>query len=153
MIITKLVNQDDDLTHLVQEINSASWDHGNEMCEYDVDALSEYLGQQGTLFVTCHEVIEGVRTLQGIASSRLELKPYGRERWLYVDEIDVYADQRRKGAGRHIMKKLFEIARASNCEEVWLGAEATNQGANGLYRSLNPDDVAQVIGYTYEIDD
>ena len=153
MIIVKLVTNDDDLSSLVDEINSASWDDANELSEYDSAALSEYLGQQDTIFVACHEIVEGGRTLLGIASSRLEIKPYGRERWLYVDEVDVCADQRQKGVGTAIMRKLFEIAEEAECEEVWLGAEGNNQAANALYCSLHPDEIAQVVGYTYEIKD
>jgi ribosomal protein S18 acetylase RimI-like enzyme len=153
MLIVKVVGKDDDLRQLVNEINSALWDEANDMSEYDAESLSEYLDHQGTVFLTCHEVVEGDRTLLGISSSRFEMKPYGRERWLYVDEVDVCADQRRKGAGKAMMKKLIEIAQAAECEEVWLGTEVNNCAANALYRSLNPDDVAQVVGYTYESGD
>jgi ribosomal protein S18 acetylase RimI-like enzyme len=152
VVIVKIVSKDDDVRCLVAEINSASWDEANEMSEYGADALSEYLGRQDTIFLACHKLADGEQTLLGIASARLEVKPYSRERWLYVDEVDVCADQRRKGAGSAIMKKLFEIAAEAECEEVWLGAEANNQAANALYRSLHPDEVAHVVGYTYEIE-
>ena len=61
------------------------------------------------------------------------------------------ADQRRKGAGRAMMNRLFEIARERGCEEVWLGTEVDNIPARALYQSLAPDEVAEVIGYSYEI--
>lgn len=48
------------------------------------------------------------------------------------------------------MQTLIEIAEREGCEEVWLGAEVKNAPANALYRSLDPDEVTQVIGYTYE---
>jgi ribosomal protein S18 acetylase RimI-like enzyme len=153
VINVKVIAKDDDLRKLVKEINCAVWDDANEMSEYDAEALAEYLDCQDTIFLACYEVVEGVETLVGIASSRLETKPYGRERWLYVDEVDVCADQRRKGAGKTMMKKFLAIAEAAECEEVWLGTEVDNRAANALYRSLNPDDVAQVVGYTYEMAD
>ena len=81
------------------------------------------------------------------------MKPYEYALWLYVDEVDVCADQRQRGAGKALMTKLLEIAEASGCEEVWLGTEADNQPANALYRALNPDDVAAVVGYTFETDE
>ena len=153
MIIAEVVAKHDNLQQVVNDINSAIWDCDNEMSEYDAEALSEYLNHQGTVFLACHEVIDGDRTLLGIASSRLEIKPYDQKRWLYIDEIDVCADQRCKGAGKTMMKKLLEIAEMAECEEVWLGTEPNNRAANALYRSLNPDDVAQFVGYTYEITD
>ncbi len=151
MISVKVLARDDDLQQLVNEINSASWDDANGMSTYDAEALSDYLDHQGTVFVVCHDTIGDHSTLLGLGSARLEVKPYGRERWLYVDEVDVCSDQRQKGAGKAIMKKFIDIAIESESDEVWLGTESDNHAANALYRSLNPDDVAQVIGYTYEI--
>lgn len=141
----------DDLAALVGEINQARWDNANDMSDYDVASLSTYLARQDTIFVACHETADAPRTLLGIASARIETKPYAGETWMYVDEVDVCVDQRRKGAGRAIMEQLIALAAQCGCEEVWLGAEAGNDAANALYRSLDPDDVAEVVGYTYHI--
>lgn len=153
MFVAKVITIDDDLQRLVEEINNASWDDANEMSEFDVESLIEYLLRQDTLFVACHEGDDADRTLLGFASSRMEIKPYAKERWLYVDEVDVCSDQRKKGAGKAIMRKLIEIAEDTGCDEVWLGTEVDNQPANALYRSLDPDEVEKFIGYTYETDE
>ena len=153
MIVVERVAADDDLQTLVDEINSALWDDANEISSYAADALAAYLGRADTVFVACHEHNAGTQTLLGIASARIEMKPYEYALWLYVDEVDVCADQRQRGAGKALMTKLLEIAEASGCEEVWLGTEADNQPANALYRALNPDDVAAVVGYTFETDE
>ena len=153
MIDVNIINPSDDLSKIVHEINHASWDSANEMSVYDVESLFSYLERQDTLFVTCHDISSDPPTLLGIASSRIEMKPYGRELWLYVDEVDVCSDQRRKGAGKAIMQKLVEIAHEKGCEEVWLGAEVENMAANALYLSLKPDEVSQVVGYTFEINE
>ncbi len=153
MIAVSVITPGDDLQRLVDEINQASWDDANEMSAYDVEALSAYLERQDTVFVACHERDAQGRTLLGIASSRPEIKPYDKERWLYVDEVDVCADQRQRGAGKALMRKLIEIAEHADCEELWLGTEVDNEAANALYRSLEPDEIAQVIGYTFETQD
>jgi len=153
MIETAVVNAQDDVAQLVDDINRAAWDDTNEMSAYDVPSLLAYLERQDTLFVTCYQIQPAVRILIGVASSRFESKPYGGERWLYVDEVDVCSDHRRKGAGTAIMNKLFELAREADCEDIWLGTEVENNAANALYESLDPDDVANVIGYTYELDE
>ena len=150
MITVKHITPSDDLRSLVDEINRASWDDANDMAVYEIDALSAYLHCQDCIFVACHEVVATGRTLLGIASSRLELKPYENERWLYVDEVDVCVDQRRKGAGKAIMRKLIEVAKDAGCNEVWLGTEVDNDAANVLYRSLNPDSIEQFVGYTFK---
>ena len=153
MIDVNIITPSDDLSKIVHEINHASWDRANEMSVYDVESLFTYLERQDTLFVICHDISSDPPTLLGIASSRIEIKPYGRELWLYVDEVDVCSDQRRKGAGKAIMQKLIEIANEKGCEEVWLGAEVENIAANALYLSLDPDEVSQVVGYTFEINE
>ena len=153
MADTSLITLEDDLERLVKEINQAAWDERNEMTAYDAISLAAYLARQDTVFVACHEGSGSDRTLLGIASGRLEIKPYDLERWLYVDEVDVCADQRRKGAGKAIMTFLLELADDMECEEVWLGTEVDNDAANALYRSLDPDDVGDVVGYTWELDD
>jgi ribosomal protein S18 acetylase RimI-like enzyme len=153
MIDVNIITPSDDLSKLVHEINHALWDSANEMSVYDVESLSTYLERQDTLFVTCHDIASDPPTLLGIASSRIEIKPYGKELWLYVDEVDVCSDQRRKGAGKAMMQKLIEIANEKGCEEVWLGAEVENMAANALYRSLKPATVSRVVGYTFEINE
>ncbi len=152
MIVVQRVTPDDDLQALVNEINSALWDEANEMSVYATDALAAYLARADTVFIACHEHEAGARKLLGIASARLEMKPYDHELWLYIDEVDVCADQRQRGAGKALMGKLLEIAEASGCEEAWLGTEVENLPANALYRALGPDDVADVVGYTFETD-
>ena len=153
MINVKIITPADDLSKVVHEINHASWDSANEMSVYEVESLSTYLERQDTLFVTCHDISSDPPTLLGIASSRIEMKPYGKELWLYVDEVDVCSDQRRKGAGKAIMQKLIEVAYEKGCEEVWLGAEVDNMAANALYLSLKPATVSRVAGYTFEINE
>lgn len=149
MIIVKLITTDDDLSQLVDEINQAVWDNTNDMSVYDVDALTAYINRQDTLFIACHDTTEVGRTLMGMASARLEIKPYNSARWLYVDEVDVCSDQRKKGAGKALMRKLIELAAKAGCDDVWLGTESDNHAANALYRSLEPSDVAQIVAYTY----
>lgn len=149
MIEVKVVTSSDDIQTLVEQINQAVWDDSNDMCEFDVASLKAYLNRQDTVFVVCHDTSIVPSVLLGFASSRLEIKPYGQELWLYVDELDVCVDQRRRGAGRLIMEKLMEIARLEGCEDLWLGTEVDNDAANGLYQSLHPTDVEQFVGYTF----
>lgn len=134
MLTVKRISGGDDLALLVRQINDAEWDDANEMVAYGVAALAAYLQREDTVFVACYCLENGVDTLLGIASGRFELKPYDGERWLYVDEVDVATDQRRRGAGRALMEKLIELAGASGCQEVWLPTDST--GRSTRTRSL-----------------
>lgn len=153
MLQTRTITRNDKIDELVTQINEARWDNANDMCAYDAPSLKAYLAHPDTLFIACYDIADEGATLMGIASSRLELKPYGGERWLYVDEVDVCADQRCRGAGKQIMQHLIEIAREQGCEELWLGTEVDNTAANALYKSLGPDEIEHFIGYTFETDE
>ncbi len=141
----------DDLQAIVDSINAATWDDENDMGGWEADDLRAYLERQDTVFI-CHfgETVNGWQ-LMGIGSARIEIKPYDRFKWLYVDEVDVSSSHRQKGVGSALMKFFLEIARESGCQELWLGAEKSSVAANALYRSLSADDVDEVIGYNFVI--
>lgn len=139
---------------LVADINAACWDAENDISRYDAAALKAYLEREDTLFVACYDTgADNASTLLGIASGRIEMKPYAMERWLYVDEVDVCADQRRRGAGKALMRKLIDHAEELGCEELWLGTEVDNTAAKALYDSLEPDVVEAFVGFTFETDE
>lgn len=145
---TRIVSPEDDLAGLIQRINDASWDDANDISGYTIGSLKAYLQRPDTVFVACHHS-DG--SLLGIASARIEVKPYAQSPWLYVDEVDVCVDKRRRGAGKLLMQALIQIATERGCSELWLGTEVDNLPANALYRSLGPVDVASVVGYTYRL--
>ncbi|MEM7096779.1 MAG: GNAT family N-acetyltransferase [Pseudomonadota bacterium] len=149
MLSVVTITPDDDLDQITEQINSAQWDEANALEIYTPSALAKYLASEGAVFVACYDISANTRTFCGMASARILLKPYEHETWLYVDEVDVCVDQRQKGAGRALMRALIEISEANDCEELWLGTEVDNFPANALYQSLDPDDVAQVVGYTF----
>ena len=149
-IVTRRVTSSDDIDELVYDINQTRWDDANEMGIYASEPLRAYLEKQDTIFVTCYEVQRDSQTLLGFASARLEMKPYDFEHWLYVDELDVGVDHRRKGAGKQIMSFLISLAKSEGCDEVWLGTEVDNIPARGLYRSLQPTEEEEFVGYTFE---
>ena len=81
----------------------------------------------------------------------IEVKPYAGERWLYVDEVDVDVDQRRKGADSAIIEKLFEIGREAGCIEVRLVTEVENDAASGVYGNLAPTERETCVGYAWSL--
>lgn len=152
MFETKVISVSDNLTQIVNDINAAQWDEANDITEYHEGALRQYLQRADTVFVTCYDNTATEAVLLGIASGRVEIKPYDATQWLYIDEVDVCVNQRRKGAGREIMESLCRIAVERDCELVWLGTEPYNTAANALYKSLDPDEVEPFTGYCYELD-
>ncbi|MCI5105912.1 MAG: GNAT family N-acetyltransferase [Pseudomonadales bacterium] len=143
----------DDLPALVRDINSARWDDANEITAYKAEDLAYFLQRQDTVFIACYDTAAGHHNLLGIASARIQIKPYDKELWLYIDEVDVCADQRQKGAGKAMMRDLISISRERGCQEVWLGTEVDNIPANALYKSLQPNEIEQFVGYSYRVDE
>ena len=148
----KVITLEDNLQTLVEQINDAQWDEANDVQKYAVDALQEYLAKQDTVLVVCYLENDSGNSLAGMASARIEQKPYDFEKWLYIDEVDTCSNFRQNGVGTLIMQKLLEIAEDNGCEEVWLGTETTNTVARRFYESLEPDYIEDVIGYTIELD-
>ena len=148
-----LVTVDDDLNQLADDINRASWDEANDLVSFSAQSLLAFLKRQDTLLLVCYESANSNRQLLGLASARIQIRPYANEQWLYIDEVDVCADQRRKGVGKAMMLRLVEIAREAGCKQVWLGTEIDNAPANALYASLEPDECERFVGYAYSLDD
>jgi len=144
-----ILESGDDLASVADAIGNAPWDEDNEVAGYSEATLRDYLNCQDTVFIVCYLVRDGVRQLGGMASARIETKPYAGGKWLYIDEVDTCSNLRRQGVGTALMRRLFAIASQAACEEVWLGTEVDNVAANRLYQSLDPEDIEAVNGYTY----
>ena len=128
----RLLQESDDLAVIVADINSAQWDAANEMVDYDLESLRYYIKQVDTLFVVCYINQASGSELAGIASARVQHKPYERMRWLYIDEVDTAANLRKRGVGTAIVELFLEYAVTNKLEEVWVATEAENIPAKKL---------------------
>ncbi|MCH2390225.1 MAG: GNAT family N-acetyltransferase [Nitrospinales bacterium] len=145
-----LVSVDDDIKELIKQINLSSWDEQDDIEHYSIKTLLAYLEKQDTVFLACYTEVQGIETLTGIASGRLEQKPYDFSKWLYIDEVDTCSNHRKKGVATAMMQTFLKLAKEKHCEEVWLCTERENLAARKLYESLNPNDVGDIIGYTFK---
>lgn len=92
--------------------------------------LDAYLAEKTHWMVVA--VLDGV--VIGKATAMVHRRP-DKEDELYLDEIDVIPDLRRKGIAKMILKKVLEMAADWGCEECWLGTEKDNIPARKLYES------------------
>ena len=150
-VVVERATLDDDLAALARVVRAAEWGLGgdNEMADYDETALRRYVDRDDALLLTAR--VDG--RLAGLALAAVIVKPYADSDWLYVDEVDTHPDHRRRGVGRALMQWLFAYADEHDLDEVWLGTEVDNEPANALYRSLDPTEVEQFVGYTFRLDD
>ena len=139
------------LEKLAGKINVAQWDEGNELSEgaYSAESLTGYLQSDGTFFFACFAGSE----LAGMASAQLLPRAYGKHSTLYVDELDTAVNYRRRGVATALMNEIKKLADDTDSDELWLGTEKTNIGAQKLYEKLSPDKVEAFVGYTWNLDD
>jgi len=148
----KFIGLDDNLRELVRQIDLSEWDGDNEIDKNDFtsESLEAYLCKQDTIFVICYLITNDVRNFAGMASARIEHKPSNFSKWLYIDELDVCSSYRHQGVGTALMRGLFESGKKNNCEEIWLAAETDKLIPNKFYKSLKPDAIDSVTGYTFK---
>jgi len=157
---------EDDLQALVSQINRATWDEDNDISGYTLESMQTYLVNADTVFLACYAELGHADTvideespsrelssqkLVGIASGRYHLKPYGRSRWLYIDEVDTCSDYRRQGVGSALMARFLELAAENRCEEAWLATESDNLPAQRLYESFDSAEGEAIIGYAFDM--
>lgn len=140
------VNSTKDLLKIAEDINNAQWDESNEISDYNASAMAEFIKNRENILVVLYEHGE----LCGMSFGTVLTKPYGDGGgWLYLDEIDVPLDKRRKGYGRKLLREIFSIGRRQGAREMWLGTESDNREAISFYQSLNPREKEDVIGFTF----
>jgi len=55
---------------------------------------------------------------------------------LWVNEVSVALEYRRRGIARQLLAALFSVGRSAGCRKAWVGTERTNAPAMALYASM-----------------
>lgn len=66
---------------------------------------------------------------------------------LYIDEIDVTPDFRRRGVAKAMMDRMLDRAEELGIPECWVGTEDDNVPARALYESLAAEPESFVLYY------
>jgi aminoglycoside 3-N-acetyltransferase I len=143
-VVRRLRPTDRDLAKIVEQINGASMEIGEPFTQ---DSLTEFLADDRNIYLTVHVDGQLAGTLHAIGY----VHPAG-QRYLYVDEVDTDEAFRRHGVATAMLRTAREIARGMGAHAVWLGADAGNDAAHALYRSLGAQEIEPGVIYTYEID-
>jgi len=74
----------------------------------------------------------------------------GTEMFLY--ELSVDPDRRRRGIGSALVRALAELARERGCYGMWVGAEAGNAAALATYRAAGaaPPEPFLTLGWSFD---
>ncbi len=138
------IESSDNLTEVAASIIGKNWSKDNELNDFDESALRQVVENPETILLIAYANEKPV----GMVRAVKVLRPDG-EHWLLVDELDTHPDYRQQGIATKLMKKIFDYAKEWKLDEVWLGTETDNQPANELYKSLNPTEIEETIGYTF----
>lgn len=74
----------------------------------------------------------------------------GTEMFLY--ELSVHPDHRKRGVGRALVESLAELARDNGCYGMWVGTERDNEAALATYRSAGADEPEDCVVFSWTFD-
>lgn len=137
----------DDLELICSQMQPNNWAADNEMTSYQPEHLRRFLDDENNILVLAYDDDKIAGALLGFVLAH----PDGNDT-LYVHELDTHPDFRRHGIAKMLMNRANKIARAKNLDEVWLGADQDNPGANEFYKTLNPSEIEPTITYTYKVE-
>jgi ribosomal protein S18 acetylase RimI-like enzyme len=88
----------------------------------------------------------------GMASGLVHFHP-DKPPEFFVNEVGVDDAYVRQGIATRLMAAILDEARGAGCQEAWLGTEASNATALGLYRSImgEGDDEEVMSVFTYRL--
>ncbi len=112
----------------------------------DPDRLKAYLAQPAHFMVLA--INEG--EVVGQCAAVIHRHP-DKVTELYVDEVGVGSDFRRRGTARQMLDNMLDWGRSLGCEEAWLGTEPDNVAARGLYDSYQGQPVETFVMYVFNL--
>jgi len=73
---------------------------------------------------------------------------------LWVNEVGVAVEARRRGVGQALMNCLFELGRELGCSEAWVLTERSDEAAEALYRSVGGlEDAGKTVSFSFQLRD
>lgn len=85
----------------------------------------------------------------GIATGTVIRHPDKRPT-LFINEVGVLEAHQRQGIATLIVQCLLDVARAGGCDGAWLGTEADNAAARGLYEKLGAQASDGIVIYDWD---
>jgi ribosomal protein S18 acetylase RimI-like enzyme len=89
--------------------------------------------------------LDGARAVGFVTGVETTHPDKGTEMFLY--ELAVHEDHRRRGIGRRLVEALAELARERGCHGMWVGTEPDNAAAIATYRAAGAAPPEPFVGF------
>lgn len=127
--------------HLIHEL--ARYEHLEDECFADVNALREaFFGERGfarALIAWEKNDVTGQEKAVGFALYYFNFSTFLTKRGLYLEDLFIVPEARRRGYGREMMRYLAETAIREGCGRFDWSVLDWNQPAIDFYESLGAD--------------
>ena len=145
IILRYLKSTDTDLDTISAELNAADWEASVK--DFSKDDFEKFLDSPDRFYLIAS--IDG--KIAGAIHGYKLLHPTGVT-YMYIDEVDTMANQRRQGVAKTMMEAVLKLAKEWGCDQAWLGTEHDNEPAKALYLGLNPFEIENGPIYSYKIE-
>jgi ribosomal protein S18 acetylase RimI-like enzyme len=112
------------------------------------DAVERFVGDPTHHLLLAYD---GERPVGFVSGVEMTHPDKGTEMFLY--ELAVDEDRRRRGVGRALVEALTELARARGCYDVWVLTEEENEAAVATYRRAGGSAPSTHIMIEFPLDD
>lgn len=109
------------------------------------EATARFLARDGHHLLVAIEDDEPVGFVSGIEMTHPDK---GTEMFLY--ELSVGEDHRRRGIGTALVRALAALAREHGCYGMWVGTEADNEAALATYRAAAAEPPEDCVVLTWK---
>ena len=108
------------------------------------EELHAFLGDPGHLM----ELAVRKERLVGFASGTVLRHP-DKAPQLFINEVGVATNQRRKGIATALVTRLIARSAEMGCASAWLATDAESDAASALYRSLGACETDGIVVYDW----
>lgn len=130
MIRVKRITLADDQEQISAELDKSQWETVTQSA--DLEQLQVFLSDKKNILLLAYDEDQ----VAGMVVAHQLDKLDKRKSEILLYEIEVKPTFRRRGIGKKLIEKLFDVAKESRSGEVWVLTEAENRCANGFYQSL-----------------
>lgn len=111
------------------------------------ESLLRFVRDDGHLMIFAAVAGEAI----GFASGTVIFHP-DKQPTLFINEVGVEEQWRRRGIATHLIRALGDLARQKGCHSAWVATEGDNAAARALYVSMGAQETGDVVVFDWDHD-